>query len=361
MVTSPIELLIALLLGVVAIVAGAYLLVLSIRLIGLILKHVCRFIGSTVSDLVRLIGAIPTALVLCLLVVGSIVLGRWSSVGHFARAVRREFVIATRCLYGLLVAHPLRLVGLHGLVEGLEERVAEDVRRAPGPDKPSRRTGQFDGYTILGSLPGGGSGGKLYIAEPTPDKRTHLDKQPAIRERGGCPERVVIKSFSVGDGSSLPNMVRESRALEAAKKLGLILEHELTDQRFFYVMEYVPGQDLGEITRRVHTGARNNRLGVDAIRELAGYSMDLLRTLDHYHHNGLWHKDVKPENIIVHDGSAHLVDFGLVTPLSSAMTLTTHGTEYFRDPELVRMALRGVKVHEVDGAKVDVYAAGAVL
>ena len=43
------------------------------------------------------------------------------------------------------------------------------------------------------------------------------------------------------------------------------------------------------------------------------------------------------------------------------MTLTTHGTEYFRDPEMVRMAMRGVKVHEVDGAKFDIYGAGAVL
>jgi serine/threonine protein kinase len=43
------------------------------------------------------------------------------------------------------------------------------------------------------------------------------------------------------------------------------------------------------------------------------------------------------------------------------MTLTTHGTEYFRDPELVRQAMRGVKVHQVDGSKFDVFGAGAVL
>ena len=43
------------------------------------------------------------------------------------------------------------------------------------------------------------------------------------------------------------------------------------------------------------------------------------------------------------------------------MTLTTHGTEYFRDPEMVRLALKGVKVHQVDGAKFDIYAVGAVL
>jgi serine/threonine protein kinase len=43
------------------------------------------------------------------------------------------------------------------------------------------------------------------------------------------------------------------------------------------------------------------------------------------------------------------------------MTLTTHGTEYYRDPELVRLAMKGVKVHQVDGAKFDIYGSGAVL
>ncbi|MFQ5750245.1 MAG: hypothetical protein ACE5H3_12455, partial [Planctomycetota bacterium] len=88
---------------------------------------------------------------------------------------------------------------------------------------------------------------------------------------------------------------------------------------------------------------------------------DLLQTLGRYHQGGLWHKDVKPDNIIISGGRAHLVDLGLVTPLRSAMTLTTHGTEYFRDPELVRMALRGVKVQDVNGVKFDLYSVGAVL
>ena len=59
---------------------------------------------------------------------------------------------------------------------------------------------------------------------------------------------------------------------------------------------------------------------------MLGYAIDLVRTLDRYHGEGLWHKDVKPDNIIIHDGAAHLVDFGLVSSLRSAMTLTTHGT-----------------------------------
>jgi serine/threonine protein kinase len=84
-------------------------------------------------------------------------------------------------------------------------------------------------------------------------------------------------------------------------------------------------------------------------------------TLRDWHAAGLWHKDVKPENVIVLDGRATLIDLGLVTPLASQMTLTTHGTEYFRDPELVREALRGARVSEVDAARFDIYGAGAVL
>jgi hypothetical protein len=43
------------------------------------------------------------------------------------------------------------------------------------------------------------------------------------------------------------------------------------------------------------------------------------------------------------------------------MTLTTHGTEYFRDPELVRMAMAGRRVNEVEAQRFDLYSVGAVL
>jgi len=241
-------------------------------------------------------------------------------------------------------------------VAGLEERIPEAVANAPGSDKPSRRTGTFEGYTIVGSLKTGGSGGKLYVAEPD-------EKKAASFARSGIEDvgQVVIKSFSLRDGSSMAQIVRESRALEAARKLGLILEHYMAEEHFYYVMRYVPGEDLTTVTKRLHSPTGNLGLTTDSLQEAMKYITDLLESLDHFHQGGLWHKDVKPDNIIVHDSKAHLVDFGLITPLHSGMTLTTHGTEYFRDPELVRMALRGAKVHEVDGVKFDIYGSGAVL
>lgn len=320
--------------------------------IGLLIRHVYEFVSGMLGDSIRFVGSIIAMVVLMPLMLLNVVLGRWSAAGHFGKSIKRECGVGSACIYRVALQRPLRLVLLDGLLEGVEQRVNEAMLAAPTSDKPHRRTGQFDGYTIVGSLPGGGSGAKLYIAEPDAQKLARNDAMP---------QRVVIKSFMLSDGSSLPQIVRESRALEAAKQLGLVLEHSMDNHRFFYVMPYHEGDHLGIITRQLHGSSGAKGLGKRELGNVFSYIDDLLQTLHAYHRGGLWHKDVKPENIIIHDGTAHIVDLGLVTPLRSAMTLTTHGTEYFRDPEMVRMALRGVKVHQVDGAKFDVYAVGAVL
>lgn len=344
-----------------AAVALALLIFLFTALFGLtwkILRNVFRFIGAEVSDVLRLIGSIITALLFAPLVVLNIVIGRWSASRHFANAFWSEMTSAGSAVYRLAVGNPARLFGMGAALEGVERRVPQAMAAAPGRDKPAKRVGQFDGYTIVGSLQGGGSGSKLYIAEPDAIKRAAF-----VRQGVGEIDRVVIKVFSLKDGSSLPQIVRESRALDAAKKLGLVLEHDLGAERFFYVMRYVPGDSLSVVTQRLHAESSADGLDARRLATALGYASDLLASLETYHRAGLWHKDVKPDNIIVDgtDGKAHLVDFGLVTPLRSSMTLTTHGTEYFRDPELVRQALRGVKVHQIDGSKFDIYAAGAVL
>lgn len=352
----------------IAVLLITHLLVPLFRGVAWVIARIFHFIIGVLADLVRMVGAILAMILFAPLVLLNIVIGRWSASAHFANSVKGELAIAGACLYRVCLGHPARLFGMNGLVEGIEQRFPQAVAQAPSRDMPrgkgnaSTRAGQFEGYKIVGSLPTGGSGSKLYIAEPDPIKRASF-------ERAGFRgvDQVVIKNFPVDDGSNLPNIVRESRALEAAKKLGLVLDHELSPAKFYYVMRYVPGQTLNVVIQQMHAQSDPNLHGLDdrGLRSTLGYVSDLVEMLSQYHQGGLWHKDVKPENIIVEqlDGRprAHLVDFGLVTPLRSAMTLTTHGTEYFRDPELVRLALRGVKVQEVDGAKFDVYAAGAVL
>lgn len=381
-------------------------------------KRIFCFLGRIIRDVLKFVGIVLTGIVMMLLVLGNIVVGRFSAAAHFGRAMHAEAEAGAICLYRLFVGHWIQLFGLGDLTEGLENRVPRAIIAAPGPtmadgspmfvnppirtpmtpnvpnpnkpfdrdagqrgpreletsDAPGeplgpdgmprsvyagvRGSARFDGYTIIGSLPGGGSGSKLYVARPDAIKIAALEKAGFARVGD-----VVIKVFSVREGSSLPNIIRESRALEAAKKLGLVLEHQLSSDMFFYVMRYVPGDSLTIATQRLHASSAPEGLSGLQLQRAIDFASDLVATLDHYHSSGLWHKDIKPDNIIVSgaDNRAHLVDFGLLTPLRSSMTLTTHGTEYFRDPEMVRMALRGVKVGEVDGAKFDIYGAGAVL
>ncbi len=349
-----------LVLGVLAIVLCIVVLVMIfvplIKGIGWLIAHLWRFVSGVVSDSFRVVGAVLAVVVFSVLVVLNIVIGRWSGASHFGTNVAHEFKTMGLALYRIALGHPARLLGLSSLTEGIEKRVPAAIAQAPIADVSGKRTAQFEGYTIIGTLPVGGSGARLYIADPDPIKRAAFERQG----HAGV-DRVVIKSFSLSDGSQLPQIVRESRSLDAAKRLGLILDHDLSTTKYYYVMRYVPGESLTAVTRQLHAESGPEGLNARSLKRALGYSRDLVRTLDEYHRGGLWHKDVKPDNIIIEREVAQLVDFGLVTSLHSAMTLTTHGTEYFRDPDLVRMALKGVKVSEVDGTRFDVFAAGAVL
>ncbi|TDJ66260.1 MAG: hypothetical protein E2O39_16765 [Planctomycetota bacterium] len=332
-------------------------LVFVFRTVFLILGRVLFFVRSEVVDSLRIVGAALTTVVMVPMVVANVFLGRWSAANHYGRAVERELKEFGVRVYRVAFANPIRLFGLQAVTEGLEQRLPDVVAKAPHSDRPRGGRERFEGYVVTGALPRGGSGARLYLAEPLPEKYDDLARTGVT-----CPGQVVIKSFSLEEGSSLPQIVRESRALDAARKLGLVLDHRLEGDSFYYVMPYVPGEDLADVIRDLHRKAGDLGLKDRGLAEGVGYVAQLLETLDRFHRGGLWHKDIKPGNVIVaNDGRAHLVDFGLVTPLRSAMTLTTHGTEYFRDPEIVRLAMQGVKVHEVDGVKFDIYSTGAVL
>ncbi|MCA8978426.1 MAG: hypothetical protein H6831_05575 [Planctomycetes bacterium] len=318
-------------------------------------RHVARFVRGTVMDSLHLVGALIAAIVLVPIALMNLVFLRFSGVKHYAGAIEDELTSAFLCAYRLVLGNPAQLLGLSALTDGIERRVPELVARAPR----ARRSGakpEFPGYKVTGSLQAGGSGAELFLARPLPE--TLARWRAAGRSQ---PEQVVIKSFALRTGSTLPQIVRESRALEAAGRLELVHEHHLDDESFYYVMPYVPGDDMNAVISRLHARGGPDGLRQSDVPLAISYATDLLATLQRFHAGGLWHKDIKPSNLIVSDERVHLVDLGLVTPLASAMTLTTHGTEYYRDPEMVRLAMQGVKVHEVDGVKFDLYSTGAVI
>jgi serine/threonine protein kinase len=118
----------------------------------------------------------------------------------------------------------------------------------------------------------------------------------------------------------------------------------------FYVMPVVQGESLRD--RLV----REKLLPVDEtiriVRQVAG-------ALDFAHRQGIIHRDIKPEDILLHDGEALLTDFGIALAVTEAgggrLTGTglSIGTLQYMSPE------QATGERDLD-ARSDVYALGAV-
>lgn len=360
---------------VLVVVVPATLVWLAIRLVGLVFRvfglrepsgrgrgpgRIARWARSTLRDTGNLLGNLVGALSLGAFSLTQLLLLRTAAFRRLGSAAGSEVLAAAGAVYRLLLGHPLRLLGLGGLVRSLEHRIPAALDAAYEAERrtvPASRDGanpRVEGYLLDRELVAGGSGARIFVGRPTPERVRDLESRGRR-----LPEQVVVKVFTLTAGSTLPQILRESRALEPAGRLGLVLDHRLDEEQFHYVMPFVEGPSLQDEIDALHEG--DKPLESPALRRAVLHAREVCDELRRFHGEGLWHKDVKPANLIVSTEGVRLVDLGLVTPLASALTLTTHGTEYYRDPELVRLALRGTRVNQVDGVKFDLYGAGAVL
>jgi serine/threonine-protein kinase len=77
----------------------------------------------------------------------------------------------------------------------------------------------------------------------------------------------------------------------------------------FYVMPYVAGESLR------HRLARERQLPVSDALMIASA---VASALDHAHRHGVIHRDIKPGNILLHEGQPQVADFGIALAVSSA-------------------------------------------
>lgn len=178
----------------------------------------------------------------------------------------------------------------------------------------------------------------------------------ARRRRGGDVAVKVMAPALLPDARWRERFRREARALAKLRHKNIVrfVDHQEHDGHQFLIMEYVDGPTLREVLSIKRRLPRSEALGV-VVR--------VCRALHHAHERGLIHRDVKPENVMLHEADVvKLTDFGLVrarVKLEGDPTLTATGeilgTPYYMAPEMHQLP------SEQLDARVDVYAAGVVL
>jgi len=145
---------------------------------------------------------------------------------------------------------------------------------------------------------------------------------------------------------------REARAVAALSHPNIVTvidrgEHE---GRQFIVFEYVDGENLKRLIER---------RGAAPVATALELAMQIARALSFAHQNGLVHRDVKPQNVLLNgDGQAKVTDFGIARSLDvrhagMTQTGTVLGTSDYIAPEQAQ----GQQVDE----RTDVYSLGVVL
>ena len=73
------------------------------------------------------------------------------------------------------------------------------------------------------------------------------------------------------------------------------------------------------------------------------------------HRHGFFHRDMKPENILINKGYVKIIDFGLAREIRSAPPYTDYvSTRWYRAPELL---LRSTTYN----SQVDIFAVGCIM
>lgn len=190
-----------------------------------------------------------------------------------------------------------------------------------------------DRYEILEAI---GSGG---MADVYKAKDHKLNRFVAIK---------VLKSEFSSDSGFVSKFKAEAQAAAGLMHPNIVNVYDVGEERgmYYFVMELVEGITLK------HYIEKKIRL---TTKEAVSIAIQVSMGIEAAHNNGIIHRDIKPQNIIISkEGKVKVADFGIAKAVSSN-TITSHamGSVHYTSPEQARGGYSDIKS--------DIYSIGITL
>jgi eukaryotic-like serine/threonine-protein kinase len=201
--------------------------------------------------------------------------------------------------------------------------------------------GQTVGHYLVTEQIGAGGMGVVYRAR---DQR--LNRDVALK---------VLPPGKLGDDAPRKRFRKEALALAKLNhpNIGTVYDFDTQNDIDFLVMEYIPGETLGQ---RIAKGSLPEK-------EWIAISLQIAAALEEAHEHGIVHQDLKPGNIMVTPkGQAKVLDFGLARLLDADAVgeVTATLTQTDGAGTLPYMAPEQLRGDSVD-SRSDIFSAGVVL
>jgi hypothetical protein len=184
--------------------------------------------------------------------------------------------------------------------------------------KPDEPMFQLKGYDIERELGRGGCGA-VYLARPS-----HGGGKVAVK---------IMLSRAQADARVVEQFKREMAVIAKLRHPNIVrfLDSGSDEGTFFFVMDYCDGGSLADAAR--------SHGGTLPWQTLRPWAIQALEGLAAAHKEGFVHRDIKPQNILIHQNIAKISDFGLAKNFQKAglsgMSITGQyaGTPVFMPPE----------------------------
>ena len=164
--------------------------------------------------------------------------------------------------------------------------------------------------------------------------------------------QVAIKTFKidVNDEDAVKRFNREAKAVTSLSHPNIVSIYDVENEGEFYylILEYVEGMTLKDYM------IKNPRIPIETIVHIA---KQIAAGLSHAHQNGIIHRDIKPQNILMNENlTCKITDFGIARAYGDTTLTQTNqmlGTVYYLSPEQAR--------GNVATAQSDIYSLGILI